>query len=47
MYWQKVELLKNDYFVTSSWDEWVPEARVLKYNEASLQKQRELQKAHA
>ncbi|KAK2153486.1 hypothetical protein LSH36_295g03084 [Paralvinella palmiformis] len=29
-----------------SWDEWVPEARVLKYNETGLQKQRELKKAH-
>ncbi|XP_036363700.1 mortality factor 4-like protein 1 isoform X2 [Octopus sinensis] len=30
-----------------NWDEWVPEARVLKYNEGSVQKQKELQKAHA
>lgn len=30
-----------------NWDEWVPETRVLKYNDASLQKQKELQKAHA
>ncbi|CAE1271880.1 MORF4L1 [Acanthosepion pharaonis] len=30
-----------------SWDEWVPETRVLKYNDASLQRQKELQKAHA
>lgn len=28
-----------------SWDEWVPEARVLKYNEGNLQKQKELHKA--
>lgn len=29
-----------------SWDEWVPENRVLKYNEAALQKQKELLIAH-
>lgn len=29
-----------------SWDEWVPESRVLKYNEANVQKQKELQRAH-
>jgi len=29
-----------------SWDEWVPESRVLKLNDASRQKQRELQNAH-
>ncbi|XP_014291971.1 mortality factor 4-like protein 1 [Halyomorpha halys] len=28
-----------------SWDEWVPESRVLKYNEANLQRQKELHKA--
>ncbi|XP_075227410.1 mortality factor 4-like [Lycorma delicatula] len=28
-----------------SWDEWVPESRVLKYNDANLQKQRDLYKA--
>ena len=30
-----------------NWDEWVPESRVLKYNEASFQKQKELERAHA
>lgn len=30
-----------------NWDEWVPECRVLKFNEHGLQKQRDLQKAHA
>ncbi|XP_050400790.1 mortality factor 4-like protein 1 isoform X2 [Patella vulgata] len=30
-----------------NWDEWVPEGRVLKCNEAGHQKQKELQKAHA
>ncbi|XP_066600752.1 mortality factor 4-like protein 1 [Prorops nasuta] len=30
-----------------NWDEWVPESRVLKYNEANVQKQREVQKAHS
>ncbi|XP_015785950.1 mortality factor 4-like protein 1 [Tetranychus urticae] len=39
------------YFVhyqgwNKSWDEWVPESRVLKYNEANVQKQKELQEAH-
>ena len=28
------------------WDEWVPENRVLKHNEANLQKQKELQAQH-
>ncbi|XP_043465538.1 mortality factor 4-like protein 1 isoform X1 [Leptopilina heterotoma] len=30
-----------------NWDEWVPESRVLKYNEANCQKQREVQRAHS
>ncbi|XP_033209807.1 mortality factor 4-like protein 1 isoform X2 [Belonocnema kinseyi] len=30
-----------------NWDEWVPEGRVLKYNEANCQKQREVQRAHS
>ncbi|NXI75844.1 MO4L1 protein, partial [Rhipidura dahli] len=30
----------------SSWDEWVPESRVLKYVDTNLQKQKELQKAN-
>ncbi|XP_036595568.1 mortality factor 4-like protein 1 [Trichosurus vulpecula] len=29
-----------------NWDEWVPESRVLKYSEANLQKQRDLQRAN-
>lgn len=29
-----------------NWDEWVPESRVLKYNDTNLQKQKELEKAH-
>lgn len=29
-----------------NWDEWVPESRVLKHNEAGLQKQKELNNAH-
>ncbi|ESO04176.1 hypothetical protein HELRODRAFT_99671 [Helobdella robusta] len=32
---------------SKNWDEWVPESRVLKFNEAGQQKQRELQKAHS
>lgn len=34
------------YCCKQSWDEWVPESRVLKYNEANVQKQKEVQKAH-
>ena len=30
-----------------SWDEWVPESRVLKYNEANVQRQKEVQRAHS
>lgn len=29
-----------------NWDEWVPESRVLKYNEANIQRQKEVEKAH-
>ena len=29
-----------------SWDEWVPESRVLKYVDSNLQKQKELQRAN-
>ncbi|XP_013118297.2 nuA4 complex subunit EAF3 homolog [Stomoxys calcitrans] len=39
------------YFVhyagwNKNWDEWVPENRVLKFNETNLQRQKELQKEH-
>jgi mortality factor 4-like protein 1 len=34
------------YFLFVRWDEWVPENRVLKHNEANLQKQKELQAQH-
>ncbi|XP_043286388.1 mortality factor 4-like protein 1 [Venturia canescens] len=30
-----------------NWDEWVPESRVLKYNESNVQKQKDVQRAHA
>ncbi|CAB1338953.1 unnamed protein product [Coregonus sp. 'balchen'] len=33
-------------FTKQSWDEWVPESRVLKYVDSNLQKQKELQKAN-
>ena len=33
-------------YIFDSWDEWVPETRVLKCNDAGFQKQKELQKAH-
>jgi len=29
-----------------NWDEWVPESRVLKYNDANMQRQKELEAAH-
>lgn len=32
--------------INFSWDEWVPESRVLKYNEANVARQKEVQKAH-
>lgn len=35
-----------DFYFFSSWDEWVPESRVLKYVDTNLQKQKELQKAN-
>ncbi|CAG2066320.1 unnamed protein product, partial [Timema podura] len=28
------------------WDEWVPESRVLKYNDSNVQRQKELQRSH-
>ncbi|XP_019852731.1 PREDICTED: mortality factor 4-like protein 1 [Amphimedon queenslandica] len=31
---------------SKSWDEWVPESRVLKINDTNLQKQKELQQQH-
>lgn len=34
-------------FPRFSWDEWVPESRVLKYNEANVARQKEVQKAHS
>ncbi|XP_011497856.1 PREDICTED: mortality factor 4-like protein 1 isoform X2 [Ceratosolen solmsi marchali] len=30
-----------------NWDEWVPESRVLKYNEINVQRQKDVQRAHA
>ncbi|NWI03440.1 MO4L1 protein, partial [Tichodroma muraria] len=42
-------VLSDDLFISvffSSWDEWVPESRVLKYVDTNLQKQKELQKAN-
>lgn len=31
----------------TSWDEWVPENRVLKYNEANVQRQKDVFKQHS
>ncbi|NXK16768.1 MO4L1 protein, partial [Arenaria interpres] len=43
-------MVLNDGLIVSffffSWDEWVPESRVLKYVDTNLQKQKELQKAN-
>lgn len=33
--------------VSFSWDEWVPESRVLKYNETNVAEQKRVQKAHS
>lgn len=41
----KVKLI-NQFFFTFSWDEWVHESRVLKFNDQNVQKQKELQEAH-
>uniref|UniRef100_A0A6B2E9W3 Mortality factor 4-like protein 1 n=1 Tax=Phlebotomus kandelakii TaxID=1109342 RepID=A0A6B2E9W3_9DIPT len=51
----KSQVLKDKqvrYFIhyagwNKNWDEWVPENRVLKYNEANVQKQKEVSKQHA
>lgn len=34
-------------YYKNSWDEWVPESRVLKYNEANVQRQKDVQRAHS
>ncbi|KAL0270720.1 UNVERIFIED_CONTAM: hypothetical protein PYX00_008029 [Menopon gallinae] len=41
----------NEYWVhyagwNKNWDEWVPELRILKYNETNVARQKELQKSH-
>ncbi|EEB16037.1 conserved hypothetical protein [Pediculus humanus corporis] len=41
----------NEYWVhyagwNKSWDEWVPESRILKYNDANVARQKDLQKSH-
>ncbi|NXO23600.1 MO4L1 protein, partial [Cisticola juncidis] len=40
------QLAEGSGWAGSSWDEWVPESRVLKYVDTNLQKQKELQKAN-
>lgn len=35
------------FYFHCSWDEWVPESRVLKYNDANCQRQKDVQRAHA
>ena len=36
----------KSFFRNKNWDEWVPEARMLKYTELNLEKKRDLVKAH-
>ncbi|XP_077988844.1 mortality factor 4-like protein 1 [Glandiceps talaboti] len=48
----QVKEKQTRYFIhyngwNKNWDEWVPESRVLKFNDANLQKQKELQAQHA
>ena len=38
--------LSHIFFRNKNWDEWVPEARMLKYTELNLEKKRDLVKAH-
>ena len=45
VYMQNVDLLLTITFF-HSWDEWVPESRVLKLNDQNIQRQKDLQKAH-
>lgn len=40
------EVSRFELFFVCSWDEWVPESRVLKYVDSNLAKQKELQKAN-
>ncbi len=42
--WFDQLILRMRVQCVSSWDEWVPESRVLKYVDSNLQKQKELQK---
>lgn len=42
-----ISLATNMDFSIHSWDEWVPENRVLKYNEANVQRQKEVYKQHS
>ncbi|NWW45688.1 MO4L1 protein, partial [Pedionomus torquatus] len=44
--WNDGLIIFLNLFIFFSWDEWVPESRVLKYVDTNLQKQKELQKAN-
>ena len=33
---------KLKFFYNSSWDEWVPDSRILKHNEENIKKQKDL-----
>lgn len=39
----EINKLRVSLLLFYSWDEWVPETRILKINNANLQKQKELQ----
>jgi hypothetical protein len=38
---------RSDIFCFCSWDEWVPESRVLRYNETNIQRQKDLLATYA
>lgn len=40
-------LCYNDLSPLHSWDEWVPDERVLKWNDTNLQKQQQLKEMHS
>ena len=44
---RRIDEKTHDVSFDCSWDEWVPENRVLKYNEANVQRQKEVSKQHA
>ncbi|XP_014210709.1 mortality factor 4-like protein 1 isoform X2 [Copidosoma floridanum] len=43
---KKIKYLIHYAGWNKNWDEWVPESRVLKYNDGNVQRQKDVQKAH-